>query len=101
MHIYLDIILHHSSQSILCTMYTEIYKCILNSHILTKLCKNKQCEQQQQPGDAPSGPGVAVPVHSGVLALGVHDADDHGVGVDVGRGARVVTSVVRTNTRDL
>ena len=98
MHIYLDIILHHSLQSILCTMYTEIYKCILNSHILTKLCKSKHCEQQQQAGDAAGDPGVAVPVDRGVLALGVHDADDHGVRVDVGRGTGVVTSVVGTNT---
>ena len=98
MHVYPDIILHHSLQSVLCTMYTEIYKCILNSHILTKLCQSKHCEQQQQTSDAPCDPGVAVPVHSGVLALGVHDADDHGVRVDVGRGAGVVTSVIRTNT---
>ena len=49
------------------------------------------------PGDR----GVAVPVHGGVLALGVHDADDHGVGVDVGRGAGVVTPIIRTNAGDL
>ena len=80
-------------------MYTVIHRdCILNTLILTKLEESKHRQHRSQPCLPCGG---AVPVDGCVLALGVHDADDDGVGVDVGRGAGVVTPVIRAHTGDL